>query len=206
MGMERWNEKCSLLIERCRAGRLSLLFVVQQSFRPIGSLGCVGCCIALCLSSQRNAIGFPARCVSHRSLSLLSLPPVLFVAVSFCCVSSSCFLVDFYLCPLVCVGMLSSWGLLSVRLDASWLSKMKKYLDFYKDSVRMCFPCFWMKSSNSLSGLCLCWKSGCKRLSCCLFLPSLLIRICLCFNFFNTKTRPNGQKSSAIHCTLKKDA
>lgn len=70
--MERWDEECSLLIERCRAGRLSLLFVVQQSFRPIGSLGCVGCCIALCLSSQRNAIGFPARCVCHCSLSLLS--------------------------------------------------------------------------------------------------------------------------------------
>lgn len=140
MGMGRLDEKCSLLIERCRAGRLSLLFIVQQIFRPIGSLGCVGCCIALCLSSQRNAIGFPARCVCYRSLSLLSSPlvaffidacrvcycslslfsspPVLFVAVSFCCVSGSCFLVDFYPCPLVCVGMLSSRGLLSVRLDA----------------------------------------------------------------------------------------
>ena len=119
MGMGRLDEKCSLLIKRCRAGRLSLLFVVQQSFRPIGSLGCVGCCIALCLSSQRNAIGFPARCVYHRSLSLLSSPPVLFGAVSFCGVSCSCFLVDFYPCPLVCVGMLSSRGLLSVRQDAS---------------------------------------------------------------------------------------
>lgn len=79
MGMERWDEKCSLLIERCRAGRLSLLFVVQQSFRPIGSLGCVGCCIALCLSSQRNAIGFPAHCVCYHSLSLLSSLPVAFV-------------------------------------------------------------------------------------------------------------------------------
>ena len=79
MGMERWNEKCSLLIERYRAGRLSLPFVVQQSCRPIGSLGCVGCCIALCLSSQRNAIGFPARCVCHRSLSRLSSQSVLFV-------------------------------------------------------------------------------------------------------------------------------
>ena len=163
MGMGRLDEKCSLLIKRCRAGRLSLLFVVQQSFRPIGSLGCVGCCIALCLSSQRNAIGFPARCVYHRSLSLLSSPPVLFGAVSFCGVSCSCFLVDFYPCPLVCVGMLSSRGLLSVRQDASWLSKVKKCLDFYKDSVWMCFSCFWMKSSNSLAGLCLCWKSGCKR-------------------------------------------
>lgn len=73
------DEKCSLLIERCRAGRLSLLFVVQHSFRPIGSLGCVGCSIALCLSSQRNAIGFPVRCVFHRSLSLLSSLPVAFV-------------------------------------------------------------------------------------------------------------------------------
>ena len=82
MGMDRLDEKCSLLIERCRAGRLSLLFVVQQSFRPIGSLGCVGCCIALCLSSQRNAIGFPARCVSHRRLSLLSSPPVAFLIVA----------------------------------------------------------------------------------------------------------------------------
>ena len=130
MGMGRLDEKCSLLIERCRAGRLSLLFVVRQGFRPIGSLGCVGCCIALCLSSQRNAIGFPARCVCHRRLSLLSSSPVafvivacrvchlrlsrlssqsvLFVAVSFCSVSYSCFLVDFYPCPLVCVGMLSS--------------------------------------------------------------------------------------------------
>ena len=163
MGMDRLDEKCSLLIERRRAGRLSLLFVVQQSCRSIGSLGCVGCCIALCLSSQRNAIGFPAHCVCYRSLSrlssppvafviaacrfchrclsclsslsvvfvivvcrvchlrlsLLSSPPVLFGAVSFCCVSCSCFLVDFYPCPLVCVGMLSSRGLLSVRLDAS---------------------------------------------------------------------------------------
>ena len=140
MGMGRLDEKCSLLIERCRAGRLSLLFVVQQSFRPIGSLGCVGCCIALYLSSQRNAIGFPARCVCHRSLSLLSSLsvvfvifacrfchlclsllsslPVLFGAVSFCGVSCSCFLVDFYPCPLVCVGMLSRRCLLSVRLAA----------------------------------------------------------------------------------------
>ena len=161
--MERWNEKCSLLIERCRAGRLSLPFVVQQSFRPIGSLGCVGCCIALCLSSQRNAICLPARCVCHRRLSLLSsslvafiiaacrvyhrrlsrlsLQPVLFIiaacrvchcslsrlssqsvlfgVVSFCGVSCSCFLVDLFPCPLVCVGMLSSRGLLSVRQDAS---------------------------------------------------------------------------------------
>lgn len=161
--MGRLDEKCSLLIKRCRAGRLSLLFVVQQSCRPIGSLGCVGCCIALCLSSQHNAIGFPARCVSHRrlsllsslpvafiiaacfvcyrclslfssalvafviaaccvyhrSLSLLSLQSVLFVAVSFCGVSCSCFLVDFYPCPLVCVGMLSRRCLLSVRLAAS---------------------------------------------------------------------------------------
>lgn len=154
--MGRLDEKCSLLIERCRAGRLSLPFVVQQSCRPIGSLGCVGCCIALCLSSQRNAIGFPSalcfssppvafviaacrvchRCLSlfssplvafvidacrfcHLRLLLLSLQPVLFVAVSFCCVSSSCFLVDFYPCPLVCVGMLSRRCLLSVRLDAS---------------------------------------------------------------------------------------
>lgn len=84
--MERWDEKCSLLIERYRAGRLSLLFVVQQSFRPIGSLGCVGCCIALCLSSQRNAIGFPAYCVCYRRLSLFSSPPVAFViaACRFC--------------------------------------------------------------------------------------------------------------------------
>ena len=161
--MGRLDEKCSLLIERCRAGRLSLLFVVQQSFRTIGSLGCVGCSIALCLSSQRNVISFSAHCVCHRSLSLLSSqpvafviaacrfchrslsllslqpvafviaacrfchlrlsllssPPVLFGAVSFCCVSGSCFLVDFYPCPLVCVGMLSSRGLLSVRQDAS---------------------------------------------------------------------------------------
>lgn len=160
--MERWDEECSLLIERYRAGRLSLLFVVRQGFRPIGSLGCVGCCIALCLSSQRNAIGFPARCVCHRSLSLFSSPPVAFVisacrfchlrlslfssplvafiiaaccvyhrslsllssqsvlfgAVSFCGVSCSCFLVDFYPCPLVCVGMLSRRCLLSVRLAA----------------------------------------------------------------------------------------
>lgn len=157
------DEKCSLLIGRCRAGRLSLLFVVQLSFRPIGSLGCVGCCIALCLSSQRNAIGFPAHCVCHRILSrlssqsvafiiaacfvcyrclslfssplvafvidayrfchlrllLLSLQPVLFGAVSFCGVSCSCFLVDIFPCPLVCFGMLSSRGLLSVRLAAS---------------------------------------------------------------------------------------
>lgn len=77
--MGRLDEKCSLLIGRCRAGGLSLLFVVQQSCRPIGSLGCVGCCIALCLSSQRNAIGFPARCVCHCSLSLLSLQPVAFL-------------------------------------------------------------------------------------------------------------------------------
>ena len=119
MGMDRLDEKCSLLIERCRAGRLSLHFIVQQSCRPIGSLGCVGCCIALCLSSQRNAIGFPARCVCHRSLSRLSSQSVLFVAVSFCGVSCSCFLVDLFPCPLVCVGMLSSRGLLSVRLDAS---------------------------------------------------------------------------------------
>ena len=119
MGMGRLDEKCSLLIKRCRAGRLSLLFIVQQSFRPIGSLGCVGCSIALCLSSQHNAIGFPARCVCHCRLSLLSsLPvafvifacrfchlclsllsslPVLFGAVSFCGVSRSCFLVDFTL-------------------------------------------------------------------------------------------------------------
>lgn len=84
--MGRLDEKCSLLIKRCRAGRLSLLFVVQQSFRPIGSLGCVGCCIALCLSSQRNAIGFPARCVCHCSLSFLSSPPVVFIisACRFC--------------------------------------------------------------------------------------------------------------------------
>lgn len=82
MGMDRLDEKCSLLIERCRAGRFSLLFVVQQSFRTIGSLGCVGCSIALCLSSQRNAIGFPARCVSHRRLSLLSSPPVAFLIVA----------------------------------------------------------------------------------------------------------------------------
>ena len=108
MGMERLDKKCSLLIERYRAGRLSLLFVVQQSFRPIGSLGCVGCCIALCLSSQRNAIGFPARCVCHRSLSRLSSQSVLFGVVSFCGVSCSCFLVDLFPCPLVCVGMLSS--------------------------------------------------------------------------------------------------
>ena len=130
MGMERWNEKFSLLIERYRAGRLSLPFVVQQSCRPIGSLGCVGCCIALCLSSQRNAIGFPARCVCHRSLSRLSSQPVAFIiavcrvyhrslsrlssqsvlfgVVSFCGVSSSCFLVDLFPCPLVCVGMISS--------------------------------------------------------------------------------------------------
>ena len=108
MGMERLDKKCSLLIERYRAGRLSLLFVVQQSFRPIGSLGCVGCCIALYLSSQRNAIGFPARCVCHRSLSRLSSQSVLFVAVSFCSVSCSCFLVDLFPCPLVYVGMLSS--------------------------------------------------------------------------------------------------
>lgn len=79
MGMGRLDEKCSLLIERCRAGRLSLLFVVQQSFRTIGSLGCVGCSIALCLSSQRNVISFSAHCVCHRSLSLLSLQPVAFV-------------------------------------------------------------------------------------------------------------------------------
>lgn len=79
MGMERWDEKCSLLIERYRAGRLSLPVVVQQSCRPIGSLGCVVCCIALCLSSQRNAIGFPARCVCHRSLSCLSSQAVAFV-------------------------------------------------------------------------------------------------------------------------------
>lgn len=86
MGMGRLDEKCSLLIERCRAGRLSLLFVVQQSFPPISSLGCVGCCIALCLSSQRNAIGFPARCVCYRSLSLLPSPPVAFIisACRFC--------------------------------------------------------------------------------------------------------------------------
>lgn len=84
--MGRLDEKCSLLIERCRAGRLSLLFIVQKSCRPIGSLGCVGCCIALCLSSQRNAIGFPARCVCYRSLSLLSSPPVAFIisACRFC--------------------------------------------------------------------------------------------------------------------------
>ena len=95
MGMERLDKKCSLLIERYRAGRLSLLFVVQQSFRPIGSLGCVGCCIALCLSSQRNAIGFPARCVCHRSLSRLSSQPVAFIiAVCFvcCCFFLRCFL------------------------------------------------------------------------------------------------------------------
>lgn len=79
MGMGCRDEKCSLLIGRCRAGRLSLLFVVQQSFPPISSLGCVGCCIALCLSSQRNAIGFPARCVCHCSLSFLSSPPVAFI-------------------------------------------------------------------------------------------------------------------------------
>lgn len=79
MGMGCRDEKCSLLIKRCRAGRFSLLFVVQQSFRTIGSLGCVGCSIALCLSSQRNVIGFPARCVSHRRLSLLSSLPVAFV-------------------------------------------------------------------------------------------------------------------------------
>ena len=171
MGIGCRDEKCSLLIKRCRAGRLSLLFVVQQSFRPIGSLGCVGCCIALCLSSQRNAIGFPARCVCHRSLSRLSSQSVLFGVVSFCGVSCSCFLVDLFPCPLVCVGMLSSWGLLSVRQAASWLSKVKKCLDFYKDSAWMCFSCFWKKSSNSLSGLCLCWKSGSKCLSCCLFCP-----------------------------------
>ena len=106
-------------IKRCRAGRFSLLFVVQQSFRTIGSLGCVGCSIALCLSSQRNAIGFPARCVCHRSLSRLSSQSVLFGVVSFCGVSCSCFLVDLFLCLLVCVGMLSSRGLLSVRLAAS---------------------------------------------------------------------------------------
>ena len=95
MGMGRLDEKCSLLIERYRAGRLSLLFVVQQSFPPIGSLGCVGCCIALCLSSQRNAIGFPARCVCHRSLSRLSSQPVAFIiAVCFvcCCFFLRCFL------------------------------------------------------------------------------------------------------------------
>ena len=95
MGMERWDEECFLLIERYRAGRLSLPFVVQQSCRPIGSLGCVGCCIALCLSSQRNAIGFPARCVCHRSLSRLSSQPVAFIiAVCFvwCCFFLRCFL------------------------------------------------------------------------------------------------------------------
>lgn len=118
MGMGRLDEKCSLLIERCRAGRLSLLFVVRQGFRPIGSLGCVGCCIALCLSSQRNVISFSAHCVCHRSLSRLSSQSVLFIAVSFCGVSCSCFLVDLFPCPLVCVGMLSSRGLLSVRLAA----------------------------------------------------------------------------------------
>lgn len=86
MGIGCRDEKCSLLIKRCRAGRLSLLFVVQQSFRPIGSLGCVGCCIALCLSSQRNVISFSAHCVCHRSLSLLSSPPVAFViAACFVC-------------------------------------------------------------------------------------------------------------------------
>lgn len=88
MGMERWDEECSLLIERCRAGRLSLLFVVLHSCRPIGSLGCVGCCIALCLSSQRNAIGFPARCVCHCSLSLLSLQPVAFIIAALSLLSS----------------------------------------------------------------------------------------------------------------------
>lgn len=110
MGMERWDEECSLLIERCRAGRLSLLFVVLHSCRPIGSLGCVGCCIALCLSSQRNAIGFPARCVYHCSLSrlssllcrfyhrclsrLLSLLVAFIIAVCFvwCCFFLRCFL------------------------------------------------------------------------------------------------------------------
>ena len=92
MGMDRLDEKCSLLIERRRAGRLSLLFVVQQSCRSIGSLGCVGCCIALCLSSQRNAIGFPAHCVCYRSLSRLSSPPVAFViaACRFCHRCLSC--------------------------------------------------------------------------------------------------------------------
>lgn len=79
MGMGCRDEKCSLLIERCRAGRFSLLFAVQQSFRSISSLGCVGCSIALCLSSQRNAISFSAHCVCHRSLSLLSSPLVAFV-------------------------------------------------------------------------------------------------------------------------------
>lgn len=77
--MGRLDEKCSLLIGRCRVGRLSLPFVVQQGFRPIGSLECVGCCITLCLSSQRNAIGFPAHCVCHRSLSLFSSQPVAFL-------------------------------------------------------------------------------------------------------------------------------
>ena len=94
MGMERWNEKCSLLIERCRAGRLSLLFVVQQSFRTIGSLGCVGCSIALCLSSQRNVISFSAHCVCHRSLSLLSSSLVAFIIAAcfvWCCFFLLCF-------------------------------------------------------------------------------------------------------------------
>ena len=95
MGMGRWDEKCSLLIERYRAGRLSLLFVVRQGFRPIGSLGCVVCCIALCLSSQRNAIGFPARCVCHRSLSRLSSQPVAFIIAGcfvWCCFFLRCLL------------------------------------------------------------------------------------------------------------------
>lgn len=73
----------------------------------------------LCLLSPPVAFVISACCVCYRCLSLLLSLPVLFGAVSFCGVSCSCFLVDFHPCPLVCVGMLSSRGLLSVRLDAS---------------------------------------------------------------------------------------
>lgn len=64
-------------------------------------------CLSL-FSSPLVAFVIDACRFCHLRLLLLSLQPVLFVAVSFCCVSSSCFLVDFYTCPLVCFGMLSS--------------------------------------------------------------------------------------------------
>lgn len=49
-----------------------------------------------------------AQCDWFSSALCLSSQSVLFGVVSFCGVSCSCFLVDLFLCLLVCVGMLSS--------------------------------------------------------------------------------------------------
>lgn len=69
-----------LLTDRTVPSRQTFFaFRRTADFRTIGSLGCVGCSIALCLSSQRNVISFSAHCVCHRSLSLLSSSLVAFV-------------------------------------------------------------------------------------------------------------------------------